>query len=601
MSFRTKHWVLGASILAASALIAGCGGSDDMEEEMTAAPVTPTPTPITPTGPIVDIPQTTGLIAALTAGAISSGATMTAGEMSSIGGVTFTCADDAGDNGCTVGITVTRGDDGNITDVSATWTGGMVTAAFIDPLEDMNPAGSASVAKIMKENIGAAAGAYGGDLGGLMNGTLGVSKNVMGAGAADDSMVTLTERFDPNQDPANVGYPATAMLNAAEIGTNASDDIGAEMAGAIGRMGWNHRVLHSDWGDTATLDIDGGFETVGVIYSNVAPPGDVAFTNAATTIASDTIRPWFQLEDHDLDITTPKVVEIDTFTGYKVPTENITITVEGETFAELTRELEANARAKGHYFGAPGVFECTASDGCTIHREESGVTPFAAVAGTNSNEGQWTFTPDAGAMVTLPDQDWMAFGFWLTAPDDTAAGIHRLGVFSDGMDTYNYSAATLTGKATYMGAATGYYVNRGASGMFTANAVLAADFDSNLLGGRIDNFRNSSGAYVDSDTRANPNQGQEGDWYVGLPASLIGGDGATTPAASVTGSADGVQWSDGQWSAQMYGGGDRATPSAAPSGVAGSFRAITRDLGAGAYKGVIGAFGAMMTPEGDGS
>ena len=48
MSFRTKHWVLGASILAASALIAGCGGSDEMEEEP--------PPPVEPTvaAPILD-------------------------------------------------------------------------------------------------------------------------------------------------------------------------------------------------------------------------------------------------------------------------------------------------------------------------------------------------------------------------------------------------------------------------------------------------------------------------------------------------------------------------------------------------------------------
>ena len=588
MSFRKKHWVLGASILAASALIAGCGGSDEEDEVVTPEPimpVTPPPTPpSTPTGSIDGIPQTTGLIAALT-GAIPGTATMkehpmVAGEVWSPGGVMFTCADDAGDAGCTVGITVTRDDDGNITDVDATWTGGMVTAEIINPLMDMNDASSTKIARIMHELIGATTpsdGAYGGALGGLKNGLLGVSKNVTGAGAADDSMVTLTGRFDPNQ--------GDAKLSAAD------DDIGMEMAGAIGRMGWNHRVLHSDWGDTATLDIDGGFETVGVIYSNVEVPGDVAFTSAAMTIASDTIRPWFQLVDHDGDASTPRAVEIDTSdTGNAIPTANIMITVEGDTFAELTRGLEENARAKGHYFGAPGVFECTAMDGCTINRDDTGTMPFAAVAGTTSNEGQWTFTPDAGAMVTLPDQDWMAFGFWLTAPDDIVDGIHRLGVFSDGMDTYNYSAATLTGTATYTGAATGYYVNRSDSGLFTADAILLANFGNATLAGRIDDFRNSSGAYVDSDTRGSPNQGEEGDWYVGLPASSIGG-GGTTSSNSVTGSADGVQWDEGQWSAQMYGGGDRATPDVAPSGVAGIFRAIA-DLTGGGNKGVIGAFGA---------
>ena len=74
MSFRKKHWVLGASILAATGLIAGCGGGsdDEMEPEMVATPTpTPTPPPMetvpepTPTGMIEGIPQTTGFTAML--------------------------------------------------------------------------------------------------------------------------------------------------------------------------------------------------------------------------------------------------------------------------------------------------------------------------------------------------------------------------------------------------------------------------------------------------------------------------------------------------------------------------------------------------------
>ena len=41
------------------------------------------------------------------------------------------------------------------------------------------------------------------------------------------------------------------------------------------------------------------------------------------------------------------------------------------------------------------------------------------MAGMVDSTGSWSFTPDPGAMITVPDQDWMAYGAWLTTPDDT--------------------------------------------------------------------------------------------------------------------------------------------------------------------------------------
>ena len=68
-------------------------------------------------------------------------------------------------------------------------------------------------------------------------------------------------------------------------------------------------------------------------------------------------------------------------------------------------------------------------------------------------------------------------------------------------------------------------------------------------------------------------------------------DTTTTPATG--GSADGVPWT-GDWNAQFYGAGDRATTIVAPSGVAGQFRAQTSHLSGTNtdYMGVVGAFGA---------
>ena len=128
----------------------------------------------------------------------------------------------------------------------------------------------------------------------------------------------------------------------------------------------------------------------------------------------------------------------------------------------------------------------------------------------------------------VPDQDYMVFGAWLTAPDDAMTGEHRIGVFYDGMRDYGDVATALTGKAKYEGGAAGAYSDSSdsdnpVSGMFTARAVLEADFgddnDAGMLSGRIDNFANSAGIYLGSDTVRTPNDpatGGENDWVVTL-------------------------------------------------------------------------------------
>jgi hypothetical protein len=390
----------------------------------------------------------------------------------------------------------------------------------------------------------------------------------------------------------------------------ADDDIGETEAGAIGRMGWRHMALHSDWGDTKTPERDGGFETAAVVYTNLENMDGldpVPFADVEDKLADDVARAWFMLEDGDGDADTPMAVDIEGDEAMEVA--NIRITVEGATFAELTRLIETGATAKGTYFGAHGTFECIATDTCTITRETTGTTPFEADAGTVTGD-LWRFTPDATATVALPDQDWLAFGFWLTAPDDMMNGTHRLGVFYDGLDTYGYDTArtddALDGTATYAGIATGYYVDgEDESGLFTADASLMAVFDNgleapdnveNMLSGRIDNFRDSEGAYIDSDNRGAVNQGGENDWFVRLNAGPITSaqDDNGMATGTIGGSGDGILWTSGEWAAQLYGGGDRLTPVAAPSGVAGQFRAISDELATGGYQGVIGTFGASL-------
>ena len=255
-----------------------------------------------------------------------------------------------------------------------------------------------------------------------------------------------------------------------------------------------------------------------------------------------------------------------------------------------------------------------------------GVADTGAAGTAGIQNGNWSFTPDPGVMITVPDQDWMAYGAWMTTPDDMG-GQHRIGVFFNGMDTYQnvgtpFDATTnvgLRGSATYSGGATGVYVDGDDSGLFTARAMLTANFDvnSNALGtdagdysisGRIDNFRGTDGVFLGDDTQASPNDptAGENDWVVSLNAFAFAAvtDGVIAPTAT-GGSADGVSWT-GMWNGQFFGPGGTATAPLAPSGVAGRFWANTPvtaddantaavDESAGTpATAVVGAFGATM-------
>ena len=653
MSFRKKHWVLGASILAASALVAGCGGSDStMEDEMPAAAPTPTPAPTpepmaTPTGAIDGIPQTTGFMAALGAALAELGDDVTmkdhpmmAGEVWSPGGVMFTCAADAGDGGCLIKLTL--GEDGMIT---ADYEGGMVTAAFIDPFAQMNAADAAKIGAIIgrgnseRDGSGAARAAAntatgelplisvtGFDRGSfaaytdrsmrtadpiddslparvagpqLDSTTLGGVKSsdaTPGIGAANLDEFALSGSLDPNNPTSMI----TAKVDAT---TGDSDDITMSMGGAVGLGApWQHKVLHADWGDTSTPNHDGGFETIAVVYSDMEAPTPTPFADVGKMVIPrvlDEIPNASALDDHyfEVDLVTGevmiyadanRVVEAGTDPN---PASAIRITVEEATIARLKSEVDTGEQFTGTYYGAPGTFTCIGegtdaeATGCVLSRKTTGDTdyrvhdangaacrigPRGAIGHSSPMRAQWS---------RCRIRTGLRFGFWMTAPDDGAIGNPRLGVFYDGMETYNYAGGDvviptaseepadggangtgyynntllgLRGSATFDGDAAGYYVNGMDDGMFTANASLTAIFNDgrastndHTLSGRIDNFRNTDGSFISSDSPSDPNdpnRGGEGDWYVNLMRTNIGTTGADGGAAADYGALDtGVQ------------------------------------------------------------
>ena len=260
-----------------------------------------------------------------------------------------------------------------------------------------------------------------------------------------------------------------------------------------------------------------------------------------------------------------------------------------------------------------------------------------AISGWSGSARAWSRADGAGGTtvdtVTLyakadSGESYLAFGYWARVPGSGAAGIGTFGndpthhsihktkrnplslnaawprganVFAAGRHHYwpgGWSQLdALAGAATYAGAAAGLYSERaagardGASGAFTADAALTADFDARYvrLSGRIDNFRDASGAPL-------------GDWTARLAndsGGLTGGGfngGGFAVSGNVAGAADGRGWSGG-WVAQFFRRSAADPQTAHPTAVGGAFQAhrgtpamaASDDAG---FVGVIGAFGA---------
>ena len=485
-----------------------------------------------------------------------------------------------------------------------------------------------------------------------------VGMGIGGAGVLNADDAGLRGSIDPNS--ADTGGTATdpgfapgltggSMLTGADHGFDASmSDI------ASAPDGWGMKTLFRDWGDAPGDTTDGGFETGAIVVKNLGAGTPYAFDRKLSgKYVNDAAKAMFALAIR-ADGTAPGVTTLGTSVyigvdALTVGSDNLPLATPAQ-WANMVfdseslvpaQDLDTNVNSgetfTGTYFGAPGEFRCIAADttSCGLARNDDGMVvvhdtnPDPDVVGSS---GRWTLTPDAGAMITVPDQDWMAYGAWLTTPDD-AGGTHRLGVFFNGMDSWAPAtnaltaneAAGLRGSATYSGGATGVYVDAGMdadgnpvqhSGLFTARAMLTAHFDrtSNgtdtgsgadamdfMISGRIDDFRGTNGVALGADTGDMPNpQGRgENDWVVELGA--VDFQPTTTgvlAATATTGSADGVPWT-GLWNGQLFGPTmDANGDPAAPSGVAGRFWAETADATTAAVNdgmpvtAVVGAFGA---------
>ena len=58
----------------------------------------------------------------------------------------------------------------------------------------------------------------------------------------------------------------------------------------------------------------------------------------------------------------------------------------------------------GTYQGAPGNYRCTDDGACSAEADTGGAITLG---------GQWVFVHDVGAMVSIPDSNYLYFGWWL--------------------------------------------------------------------------------------------------------------------------------------------------------------------------------------------
>ena len=542
-------------------------------------------------------------------------------------GVTFTCDSDFP---CTVTVSNSAG---TIVAMWASQTLGDGTASAmamglepaVDTFAELNDGSTASIRALVIEGVSPAEP----DL----QPTELIGMGIGESGVLDASMAGLRSLLDPNGagfgtgsgENMAAGPGAVPTLAGGSTITGAMDAIDPSDDMAPAPTGWGMKTLFRDWGDTAGSG-DGGFETAAIVVKNIEEGGtehpfDRMLAARYVNPDAQALYAWTVLADGG----TPGVTSLATSVNIN-PTDTAAT---GAQWAAMvfnsdslvgaqSQDLNVNDNETftGSYFGAPGQFQCISDTMCGLARNADGDV-VVADQGTDDGiqNGNWTFTPDPGAMIAVPDQDWMAYGVWLTTPDD-APGEHRTGVFFNGMDPYTAAAnaftadnvAGLRGTATYSGGATGIYVDGLASGLFTAEATLTADFDkaSNgvdddvdyMISGRIDDFRGTNGVFLGDDTQASPNDPSAGenDWVVMLGADELETNGVVTGMTS--GSADGVSWT-GDWNGQLFGpstdDGTATGNAIAPSGVAGRFWAQTaadEEDTSTPTTAVVGAFGA---------
>ena len=248
----------------------------------------------------------------------------------------------------------------------------------------------------------------------------------------------------------------------------------------------------------------------------------------------------------------------------------------------------------GTFHGAAGTYECTTPP-CTVSTANDGMI--------SSPGDTWTFTPDSDQageiMIDLPDADHLYLGWWLKEPADSE-GTYAFRTFSGGTDPFTVgdkftSGHTdgLLGTASYQGRAAGQYVTKdftggvlsgGTAGVFTATALLTANFGGDDIAVNDQfNIRGSVTEFMD----VGSGRSLEG-WSVTLNKVDLAAGSASfggAPGDTATATLGGVSGT-GTWEGAFFG---NARADGKPGSVAGVFDAHLPAAH------ISGGFGAINT------
>ena len=277
----------------------------------------------------------------------------------------------------------------------------------------------------------------------------------------------------------------------------------------------------------------------------------------------------------------------------------------------------------GSLDGVAGTFSCANADGCSF-------TDIRAPGGYQNGSPGVTFTPEGGTaqqvpfseIPTVPNADYLAFGYWLYVPEDVTNWVdYEFGTFASGGDPFETARiAGLAGTATYAGDAVGMFYVDGLTdsptvGSFTADVTLSADFgdgtETGVVTGEVNNFEFEDDVASSLPATVMLTSNVYGYLSRGFGLSRTpdehdvvrgesnifdtGWDGQDPwPGGHVSGETladvNGETW-NGQWHAAFF-GNDANDPTAHPTGVAGHFNTAAFNDRMRADSGLTGAFGA---------
>ncbi len=279
-----------------------------------------------------------------------------------------------------------------------------------------------------------------------------------------------------------------------------------------------------------------------VVYSNQAPPGQVAFAEKYPSLTS----------------LTPGLIRGGMFAT-------------GATGKDHTDSDGETVVVSGTYDGAPGAYHCAQTGGTACRSEQDGDEGFILT-------GTWTFKVAEGAMVDeAPSPNFVSFGWWSRDTGDTVDVV----TFAQGQGTQETAIASVTavtGTATYKGGAAGKYAIGDGSdaGAFTAEATLTAKFSTTTAEGSVEGMLTNF--MSDGDAKG---------WTVELMATDIA-SGGVTGSKTVWSMGDDKAEATGSWNGSFRGAAaDENDP---PMTVLGEFMSEYGNVGR-----MTGAFGATKT------